>query len=411
MAVIPYKDDISTEVLGSKSAITLAIAIARELKRRGHQLDVRGIGARLDLLSGDEMAFYYNRIYEGSLITNTTQSYPLTSTLELDLGFLETSPVFENRGIAGELHWSFDYAKSTYTDKNATVLHRMNSTVLAVTAKHIVDVYEGITEDKVVLHFTTKESGLYTIYMPIMSALEWLPKYAKYFSFDIGDDDKKLDFRKYIFSSLDQGHDRQLTVPEKLSVMKDLGYRVGGIYVMWERKIKSDTNFGHLVPNPLLVRIDAITDRFIRFTRFPRPASKEEQMLEFLRLDETISHKFLDIISSSYLDRANTEQTSLYSLAIDNFLGYESFMLLKLDTSEMVRKHITVCEDGIDIVREVEITAVDYIYTVLKQYNVPFDEELYLDNYYDEETTPVYDLLSIKRDGRTTLGDFSAVLD
>ncbi len=77
----------------------------------------------------------------------------------------------------------------------------------------------------------------------------------------------------------------------------------------------------------------------------------------------------------------------------------------------MVRKQITVCEEGIDIVREVEITAVDYIYTVLKQYNVSFNEELYLDNYYDEETTPVYDLLSIKRDGRTTLGDFSAVLD
>ena len=120
-----------------------------------------------------------------------------------------------------------------------------------------------------------------------------------------------------------------------------------------------------------LIRLNEIGDTYLGYTEIYVNKTKEEYIEEFNELNETTRA----LVGFMEDKRAYTKESTMtiYSFGIDGYFNDEEYLLLRLDPGEVVYK--SVMFDG--KVQKIKMSGIDAIYWLLREYDIPFDCDLF----------------------------------
>lgn len=401
MTVYKYTNISGSAEIPTVSCFNIVSALARELGRRGHSLDIFNVPSVHGDLPSDSQAFMHNQILNGHLLSNIDEyMYHRSNSFETNVDYLDDENLFITEPQCTGRRWSFDYASTEYSefwDKEYRLNKNYGATILAVMAYHLADVVVGKNAGVLTIDIPESRVRMGASYMPLVLALDFLPGFKNHIQFNIDIDPGRFEYNKYIQVTRDLGNNKPITSLEKVDVLRREGYRPGGVYVLWYRNMKR-SSVGDLSNRPRLVVLDSVNvygnNAAITVNIIPRPQTREEQLMELRGIDPEYRESFVDIVTADLSSKVRKETLNLYSVAVDTYIYQEENILLKLDSSEVVKKYVSNNPNGgIAEPKLVDMLGVDYVFWVLKQHGIPFDERVFCEDYYPEGTSPLYNEL------------------
>lgn len=368
----------------------LALALGNVLKDRGYSLNMDGMQVDAESIPSDMVKFQKRLLNDGAL---TLSLYERGNSLnteiassDVEVGYFKEIPLAEDRGDI--LYWDFDYAKNNYGEyaKEFLNFNKMSYSLVHLVAYHLVDVLFGKTKKKLVIYFDSQKAKSSFIYIKIYACIESMPWIKEFVELDVDFDDYKVDLDYSFFCNNGKvaGHHRLHSIEEKHKLLDKFGMVEGSILVLAHRDGMCENNpFGY-IKNTSVIRLDEIGDTFLGVTCISINKTKEEVELDYYDIDDNIRYMFVDMLSKK--PHQSPTELSIVGVGIDNhFLDEDKFITL-LDDSEEVTKLVTI--DGKKV--NINMSGVDAVYWLLRQYDIDFNIDLYKEMYFKGKT-PLWD--------------------
>lgn len=375
----------------SYSEFYLALAMSKILLKRGEVLDMRGMSIDYDLLPKSYIEMFKKMVVAksidiGSEIKESSVNMYEKLQCDIDISYFDEVPLFRDDGET--LYWSIDIISKQYGKFSTRAYNMLNMgyVVSSLVAYHMLNIYDGKEDRVLVLDFdkdNTKNSFIYMNIVSCLKSMDWLNRYVS-LSLDTSGGVVDVDYSIFCTNGKVAGHRKLWSIGEKLKLMEKFGMVVGSILVLWYRKGFNNNNEYGSIDRAVIVRLDEIGDDFLGITIMALNKTREEVYQDYINIDSSVRGLFSDILNKKSYSRS--EEISLVGLGIDNYFKDEDKFLTLLDKTEKVYKTVTI--DG--KVVEVEMSGVDAIYWLLRQYEIDFDVDLYIDMYMDGEV-PLYD--------------------
>lgn len=373
--------------LSSYSEFYLVLCMSKILKMRGEVLDVSRMIIDYDLLPGSYIDLFKRRVKEGAIYIGegdigSVNMYEKIAC-DIDVSYFDEINLF--REVDDHLYWNLDTISHTYGKYSSKAYNMLNMGyfVSNLVSYHILNIFDGKENRKLVLDFDKSQTGNSYIYVNIISCLRsmgWLNKFVAV-NLDLDKKDKvDIDYSIFCMNGAVAGHKKLWSVKEKLALMEKQGMSVGSILILWYRKGINANNKNGVIDRAIVIRLDEIGDTYIGVTSMALNKTKEEVYQDYMSIDPSIRSMFVDMIDKKpYMAHMELD---IVGFGVDNYFDDEDKFITKLDTSERVYKRVTI--DGVE--SEVEMSAIDAFYWLLCQYGLDFDKELYKEMYFDGET-------------------------
>lgn len=397
--MIKCSELIGKSTISNYYEFLFCMALAAECGRRGRKLDMTDM--RLfdkGMLSADDIAYLHylkgiGCIEDGSApkaeegAEDETHSHPklwfgVNAVTDLYDVLLEDTP-------NGYL-WSRKYAFNTYGEYKDSLLSVKNTgnTVMHLAAHYFICFKLGDRPIKpVTFYYAGFEVATASMYMDLYACCQ-LP-YMEGFevTFDEGYREKMgdLDFNILYSTALHSGRLKKWEYSKKFEVFRNFGWGVGSILVLYKRSKVSSSNPVGTITGASIIRIDKVNSELNsnkgrvstgwEVTEFAVEKTKEEIELDYLGIKEDIRYLFSDLLNT----KLNGVSTLLPfdMVGVSSYFLDEEFIMMPLEKSGRVSKLVTV--DGKKV--PVEMSEIDAVYWILRQYGVEFDFEKYKADY------------------------------
>lgn len=368
----------------SYSEFYLALAMGNVLMNKGEQLDMSGMLIDADSIPSDMINYFKKLMSTGAITIGTESSVSANitdSNSDVDTSYFNEIPLTYEED--GTLNWSFEYARDNYGVYASQFLEfmKLGSTLIHLTAYHLIDVMQGKTSKKLIFHFDSYKAKSTFIYVNIYSILQtvgWLSKYID-LDVDFGDFSVDLDYSIFCNNGKVAGHHNIYSVEEKKKHMASLGMTEGSILALWERTGMCENNEYGRISKVSIIMLREVGDSFIGITRIALNKTKEEVREEYYDIPEHSRYLFVDLLDKK--PHQESTELDICGIGVDDYFYDEAAYVTLLDNSSKVSKLITV--DGKQAVTEMK--EVDAIYWLLCQYDIDFNKELYKDMYMGGE--------------------------
>ena len=378
------------------SEMAMVANIARGLYIMGDQLSISEQGIvpackvtpyfeYISLLVEENVLTHADHIQDLGMVNS--QQY---EKYDLDIAWFKDFPVF--REDEEEFFWSYSYAEKNYTGHGEYVIYRdLDITLEAVVGYYLALVLRGDVDKKLHIKLSDDETRSTYIYLTILSALRRSKFMREHIILDMVEDNKvDLDYLLFCHDAQSSNTNHFYTIHDKLKWLDKLNFRQGGIYYLFEITNRSTSNPMGMIKNCHIVRLEEVGTEKVFLSQLSCHLSKEEIYEDFVtNMPPQEQEHFLDV-----LDFKITAQSSwypLYNMGINTYFESEDYLLCPIDINEEVFGRRLYIDGSI---QSIDLMAVDFIYILLKQYNISFNEELYRTMYLSDHT-PVYDVLNL----------------
>lgn len=362
----------------SYSEFIFLLCVAKEFYRRGELMDFSMMNTDDVLGKKQKLMFrwciYKGYVYAGNFtVDEPSEPEPYKFNLDAitacgDMFFRET----ENR-----YEWTNDWAKTRDFGKYWSDMYsysQLGVILLHLVAYYIVSMRLGEKPTKPIWVYA--DNGIVSssyIYVNLVNCKRTIPWFDELVDVEIDTNGKvvDVDLSLFINSGMQSDRRRHWSVKDKAKQMESEGIRVGGIYILYERKGVAKSNIVGKITNANIVRIDAIEGTSLYVTVIPVYRTKEEVEADFNEIPEDSQKSFEDMLS--FKINCYSRVLGLYNLGISNYLYEEDNFIAPIDEFGTVFKLVTV--DGKRAT--IELSQADAIYWLFKQYGISFDEKLY----------------------------------
>lgn len=368
----------------------LALALGNILNDRGYALNMDGMQVDADAIPSDMIKFQKRLLNDGAITLSLYEKgvgcLVEEAFSDVVVDYFKEIPLYEDRGDI--LYWDFEYARENYGEYAKEFLNfkKMGYSLVHLVANHLVDVLFGKTKKKLVIYFDSQKAKSSFIYIKIYACLESMPWIKEYVDLRVDLDDYKVDLDYSFFCNNGKvaGHHRLHSIEEKHKLLDKFGMVEGSILILANREGMCENNpFGY-IKSTTVMRLDEIGDSFLGVTCISINKTKEEVELDFYDIDDNVRYMFVDMLSKK--PHQSSTELNIVGVGIDNhFLDEDKFITL-LDDSEEVTKLVTI--DGKQV--NVNMSGIDAVYWILRQYEIDFDIDLFKKMYFKDKT-PLWD--------------------
>ena len=225
------------------------------------------------------------------------------------------------------------------------------------------------------------------IYINLLNCTRTIDWFGDLVEVDLDLDGKSVDIDLSLFinSGIQADRRKYWSIKEKYKQLQTEGITEGSICILYERKGVAKTNIIGKVTNANVVRVDSIKPNYISVTVIPVYRTKEEIESDFNEIPPETQNKFLDMLNFEINE--SKRNIDLYGLGVANYVFDEELFIAKIDDYGTTNKCVTI--DGKRGI--LELSQIDAIYWLLKQYSIPFDEKLYK-HMYNGGNSLMYDM-------------------
>lgn len=375
----------------SYSELFLGLCIARELGRRGMSLDLRDMTIDPDMVRDSLKDYLRWLMQEGYVVLDASKPSgnlePPSIEVNTEIfdklyseGKLMGTGVCKGVGgiaVSNNVWWTRSFADKNWGNENSDLLNltKVHTTLMHLVAywllKRVLDKVPdkfSIVIDSSVVRNTFIYTNLYSIQLTLQNIDE-------VFDLDVDFGMYEVDIEYSIFcnNGILAGRYKFWSVDEKKKWMEKCGMVPGAIIVLWSRKGVCDSNKIGKIDTAITARIDEIGKDFVALTTMAINKTREEMIDDYYEIDECNRYLFTDLLEKRpYL---HSEVINLCELGIDNYMYKESRFLTLIDTSHLAKTQKKITIDGNS--DYVEMSEVDAIYWVLRQFDIDFNAELY----------------------------------
>lgn len=392
--MILCKNIIKKSVLNSYFEFFLVMSLAAECHRLGISLDMSGVG-----ISDPELLCKNDRDYKKFLESVGAISYgsevrivPTDSdeykNLEKPAYFFDTNQITELEGKifrddGNSYYWEHNWAYTTYGPEYAKMLNPKNTgnLLLHLIAHYIIGYVMGrVAVKPILLDFNrhdSKSSGLFLPAYACAQSMSWLGEIV---SFRFEEEDETLDLKILYRQSMNAGRYAKHSVLKKEEAMKKYGIEVGSVVVVYERGKISTSNAVGKIKGAIIGIVQGYdtTTRCLNMKMVALNKTKEEVEYDYYSIEPEYRYNFMDLLS--FKVASHRETLPLYNVGVCDYFCDEGSLIGLLDPYERVVKSVTLKDRGTS---DVEMSAIDAIYWMLKEYEIDFDSSLYRKMYSD----------------------------
>lgn len=392
--LIKANDIFGTTNFSSPTEFWLALTLAKVCTLYNKALDMSMMSVDANSLPTNYIEVYKEMVSYGSICIDRDTYCKDSITAYEDVEYFNEILLYDEEGSTAV--WSFDWVESNYgcyleyfRKYNKTIA----SSIFLVVATFILRKYLGLEEkDKILFKFDSSMTRNVFAYIDIYSCRCSMPWFERTVDLEVEKSDKSVGDLDYIVFCRNAHMSNKYgyhTDSEKLEYMKEKGMQVGSILVLWERKgICPNARYGKL-SSATIVRLDEVGDDFLGFATIALNKTKEEIRKEYYDIPEDKRYIFSDILNKKPM--VSPVVKPLMFMGIEEYFENEEFLLTRLDPSEKVTKLVTVDgEEGY-----VEMSGIDAIYWLLRQYDIEFDVDIFR-GMYGAENDLLWDLCQRK---------------
>lgn len=221
-----------------------------------------------------------------------------------------------------------------------------------------------------------------TLLLERTNALDWLET-----EFNVSEERKvNLGYEAWLYRGRELGFDqREYTPKEKLANFKRLGFAVGDVVGLYERKVSQKGNMVKSLVDFHFAIIDKVSSQGITFKVVLSKKTKYGYHREFMDLPQSVKDMYVGRKTLGK-DFRYKEQTILWNdLGVEYMMDAEREFITTLQGDDSGT--LVVLADGEE--RVLELCEFDLIYWILKDYEVDFAEAKFLKKYFPN-SEPVY---------------------
>lgn len=380
--MVSCSDFLGRSEFKTYSEFIFMLCVAKEYYRRGNLMDFSMMNIDDVLGSKQKLMLrwcvYHGYVYIGDVeVSQPSENEPYKFNLDAITHyegklFCEKEDCYE---------WTSEWAKGQdYGDywKDLYFYSELGTILLHTVAHMVVSIREGEVPRKKIRFFADNGVACSTyIYINLLNCTRTIDWFADMVQIDIDLDGKSVDIDLSLFinSGIQADRRKHWSIKDKVTQLKSEGIVEGSICILYERKGVAKTNTVGRITNASIVRVDRISKNSILVTVLPVYRTKEEIESDFNEIPSDIQANFLDMLS--FKINETQRLIDLYSLGISNYIFDEDLFLAPIDEYGTTEKYVTV--DGKRGI--LELSQVDAIYWLLKQFGVSFDEKLYKQSY------------------------------
>lgn len=378
------------EVMGkthfdSYSEFYLALCMANDCKRLGRVFNMSKMRIDKGILPKEELSYFKHLLSEGTIKIdgfNDKVDASCSNDLYFDWEYIRDLYDVLVEEKDGKYFWYYDWAYEKYTSHRFDMLNqtKTGNNIMHIVGHLMLSFFVGEREKRpVIVQFDGNRAKSTYLYVNLYSCCATLEWFRKLVTVDVDFKGLKVDINYSIHCNNGRaaGRYKLWSASEKLQFMRELGMVEGSILILWTRKGMCKSSPTGKITSAVVVRVDEIGNDFIAVTSMPLNKTKEEVRMDFYSIREDRRHLFVDMLSQKPV--ISTKMLSIYETGIDNYFLDEYQFLTKLNKNERIVKRITV--DGKEA--NVEMSGVDAIYWLLRQYNIEFDRDLFISMYND----------------------------
>lgn len=326
-----------------------------------------------------------------------------------DISYFKEVKVFDELDD-GKVFWNLAWAKKNYGSHAkdfVNVLDSLPKYLMSLVAWYLVSKYcFGKPYTGFVFSIDEHLCRNVSAYIEVYSDVRELPRLHEEVDLRVSED-IDLSYLLFIHNSRVRKRTKYkendlYSVSEKKDFMKKLGMVEGSILVLFTRTSISASTPEGKIKSSKLIRLNEIGDTYLGYTEIYVNKTKEEYIEEFNELNETTRA----LVGFMEDKRAYTKESTMtiYSFGIDGYFNDEEYLLLCLDPGEVVYK--SVMFDG--KVQKIKMSGIDAIYWLLREYDIPFDCDLFK-KMYSSGKTLLWDVederrKKLKREGKVKKG-------
>ena len=172
---------------------------------------------------------------------------------------------------------------------------------------------------------------------------------------------------------------RFYSIQEKKSLMQREGFKVGSILVLWERTGMCKNNTFGRIKSAITIKIKSINRDSLVFDTFALNKTYEEVYLEYLSMSKENQDLYSDILTKR--PAVASMSIPFASIGIGQHFLDEEYIIDKFDARDKVIKTVTIDDEF----KTIEMSCVDAIYWILRQYNMEFDRDIFAEMYKPKE--------------------------
>lgn len=177
---------------------------------------------------------------------------------------------------------------------------------------------------------------------------------------------------------------REYSTQEKLSYLNKLGIKVGDVVCLYERRVSQKSNSIKSIENFHMAIVEGFDSECLDLRVIHTKKTKHGWDKWFDNLTMAVKQMYCG--SSSYKDfRSSVKGYEWRNLGLEYLMSSEQFFITPLQNNDSLVLDVT---DGVRQ-ETYNFSDVDAIYWILKDYNINFNEEHFLSQYYNG-TEPAY---------------------
>lgn len=382
---------LSRTYFKSYSEFYLSLCIARELGRRGMVLDMSDMTIDPDMVTLQYKHYFRWLIQEGYVVLNTSKKVepievPMVMTPTenfedlLEKGILfSTGRNWQGNNITSETKywWSYTVTCPVWGKEHPNLIKtlQLNSTLMHLIAFWLVRWLLDGERERFSILIEQSIVGSTFIYSSLYSLQLTLPIVGEICDLNVDFSMYEVDIEYSIFcdNGMVMGRYKYWSVSEKKQWLEKFGMKPGAIVVLYKRKGICTNNKIGKIESAITARIDEIGKDFVAVTTLAVNKTREEMIDEYYEIDEESRYLFVDLLTRRPYQ--HSEILNLYDIGVENYMYQENSFLALIDTSTnaVTNKKITIGGES----EYVEMSEVDAIYWVLRQFDIDFDKDLY----------------------------------
>ena len=392
--MILCKDIIKKSVLSSYFEFFLVMCLAAECHRLGLSLDMSGIGITdPELLCNNDKDYKkflesVGAINYGTVVDIVPVDSDKYKNLEKPEYFFDTTQITALEGKifrddGDEFYWEHNWAYTTYGPECAKMLNPKNTgnLLLHLTAYYIIGRILGRVDAKpILLDFNRHDSKSSGLFLPAYACAQSMKELGDMIEFRFEDEDETLDLKILYRQAMNAGRYAKHSVVKKEEAMRKYGIGVGSVVVVYERGKISTSNAVGKIKGAIIgiVRGYDTKTRCLEMKMVALNKTKEEVEIDYYSIEPEYRYNFMDLLS--FKVASHRETLPLYNVGVCDYFYDEGTLLGLLDPSERVVKTVTTSDRG---TIDMDMSSIDAIYWMLREYEIEFDAELYKKMYSD----------------------------
>ncbi|PHE64256.1 hypothetical protein COF68_05280 [Bacillus toyonensis] len=389
------KDLIGVDKLDNTIEFYYICLLGKYLKSKGKTLSLKDIDIDSFKDTIQHSKFYTFFIYamENGFVVDTELNLPVFDTDEhkldrnLFLGsFVESQPYF-NKVEGNKLYINLS---DTNTNNKLFTSNVHESAVIDMTAYlHIECLMTGKLFELYPTIYNvvrSKPDGITSLYYLSNSTLAGHILKFPCYTHELN----TLSFNCWYFLGKEQGllSDEGYTIPQKRERLRTQKYEVGNVVFLYERDTTDVSSTEDKIRGCNIAIIRGISDDSITLEKVTVNKTRIQKDREFERqpidMQELWYNTELEV-------RRPSEKFNLTTIGIDYVMSnnpyfYEEHFITPVYGANEIELHVE--QNGIEFTYLMEY--VDAIFWILKDWDIPFNEELYINSYYKQGNTPVY---------------------